>query len=85
MRALRRLISWILGRRLNQLICQYLILVLTSLNTTTYSYNKNKMKTTEFMDLLHELGVAKVLIFFMAIGLFSTAIALTIVFFHVSR
>ena len=43
------------------------------------------MKTTEFMDLLHELGAAKVLIFFMAIGLFAAAIVLTVIFFHVSH
>ena len=43
------------------------------------------MKTTEFLDLLHELGFGKVFAFFIAIGLFAGAIALTIIYFHVSR
>ena len=41
------------------------------------------MKTTEFIDLLHELGAGKVLAFFIAIGSVSALIALAVIYFHV--
>ena len=43
------------------------------------------MKTTEFIDLLHEIGAGKVFVFFIGIGLIAAAIALTVIYFHVSR
>ena len=43
------------------------------------------MKTTEFIDLLHEIGAGKVFVFFIAIGTLAASIALTIIYFHVSR
>ena len=38
------------------------------------------MKTTEFMDLLHEYSAGKVIGVFMAIGLLAAVVALTIVY-----
>ena len=43
------------------------------------------MKTTEFMDMLHELGAGKVFVYMMAIGSIAALIALTIIYFHVRR
>ena len=39
------------------------------------------MKTTEFLDWLHEYSFGTVMTTFMAIGLFSEVIALTIIYF----
>ena len=41
------------------------------------------MKTTEFIDLLHEIGAGKVFAFFIGIGSIAAAIALTVIYFHV--
>ena len=41
------------------------------------------MKTTEFMDWLHEVGFAKVFLGFMAIGLIAASVALAIIYFHI--
>jgi len=38
------------------------------------------MKTTEFMDYLHEHSIGKVFAIFMAIGLFAAVVALSIVY-----
>ena len=43
------------------------------------------MKTTEFIDLLHEIGAGKVLAFFIGIGTLAASIALAVVYFHVRR
>ena len=53
-------------------------------NTLIFKYYKKGtriiMKTTEFMDLLHEYSAGKVIGVFMAIGLLAAAVALTIVY-----
>jgi hypothetical protein len=41
------------------------------------------MKTTEFIELLHEIGAGKVFAFFIGIGALAALIALTIIYFHV--
>jgi len=41
------------------------------------------MKTSEFIDLLHELGAGKVLAFMLIVGSIAAAVALTIIYFHV--
>jgi hypothetical protein len=41
------------------------------------------MKTTEFIDWLHELGTGKVFAFMAIVGSIAAAIALTVIYFHV--
>jgi hypothetical protein len=41
------------------------------------------MKTTEFIDWLHEIGAGKVFAFMVIVGSIAAVVALTIIYFHV--